>query len=95
MFGPYRIIEIHEADCIRRSPRSSCSLCWTTCPARAAAFCTANSDLDDMEKRFQRRFKYTSVKGATSEEICRSSVRWDDALGRSTELELRSRKRLP
>ena len=76
LFGPYRLIEIHEADRIPDVAQVRLLTVLDNLPSRAAVFCTSNADVGELEKRFHRRFKFTTVRGATSEEISGLLARW-------------------
>jgi hypothetical protein len=76
LFGPYRLIEIHEADQVPDAAQVRLLTVLDNLPSRAAVFCTRNANVGELEKGSHRRFKFTRVRGATSEEITELLARW-------------------
>ena len=77
LFGSYRVIEIHEADRIPDVAQVGMLSLMDNLPRRTAVICTANSKVEDLEKRFQRRFKFTTIGSPTVDEIIGLLKHWD------------------
>lgn len=76
LFGSYRVIIVNEADCIPTVAQVGWLSVMDNLPRRTAVVCTCNSKVDQLEKRFQTRFKAAQVRGAKPDEIISLLQRW-------------------
>jgi DNA polymerase III delta prime subunit len=76
MFGPYRIIEIHEADKMTEAAQVKLLTVLDNLPPHTAVICTTNKPLKFFEVRFQRRFKFTELRSPKADEIKSLLMRW-------------------
>lgn len=67
--GPYRLIHIDEADTMTPAALKRMLVVLDEVPNRNAYVLTANSDLSQIEERFQTRFKPIKITGPTTAEI--------------------------
>ena len=77
LFGLYRLICIQEADRIPDAAQVNMLTLLDNLPHRTAVICTSNADLAEMERRFQRRFKYTRIDPPPLDELLSLLRRWD------------------
>lgn len=80
LFGLYRLYCVHEADRIPDAAQVKLLTLLDNLPSRTAFICTTNAELGDMEKRFQRRFKFTRISAPPSEELVALLRRWEAPL---------------
>lgn len=69
LFGEYRVIAVQEADAIPSIAQTRWLTTLDNLPRRTAVVCTSNCNMADLQKRFQRRFKYSQLLGATTDEL--------------------------
>ena len=77
LYGLYRLYCVHEADRIPDAAQVKLLTVLDNLPPRTAFLCTTNAELGDMEKRFQRRFRYTRIGPPPFEELLAFLRRWD------------------
>ncbi len=69
MFGEYRLIVINEADSLPPQAQIRALEMLDKVPPGTFVLCTANSRVQELEKRFHGRFKFSAIQGATIPQI--------------------------
>lgn len=76
LFGAYRLITWHEADCLSDAAQVSALTMIDRLPNRTALICTSNLRIKDITPRFQTRFKLIEVRKPTALEIQGLLLKW-------------------